>query len=149
MMTKEIKGSRNYSATVIRVPKVRKAENSDRLYIVEALGMSCLVDSSWIAREGELALIFPAEVQLSHTYCSYNNLYREKELNDNTKESGYIEKNRRVRAMKLRGNVSNGLVMPLSSLYAIGDTDNLREGDVFDTFTNVEICRKYEIPTKP
>lgn len=150
-MTIEIKGSRNYSATVIRVPKVRKAENSDRLYIVDALGMTAIVDDSWIAREGDLALIFPAEVQLSHDYTAGNNLYRESELNQDQTEAGYIEKNRRVRAMKLRGNISNGLVLPLNSLSYIptmvGSIDSLTEGDVFDTIDGGEICRKYVVPT--
>ena len=54
-MTIEIKGLRNYSATVIKVPAVRKAENSDRLYVIDALGMTAIVDESWIAREGDLA----------------------------------------------------------------------------------------------
>lgn len=153
-MTLSIERSRNYSATVIRVPKVRKAPNSDNLYILEALGMSCLVDSSWIAREGELALIFPAEVQLSHEYTAANGLYRQSlELNTNRADSGYLEKSRRVRSMKLRGNISNGLVLPLNSLSHIptmvGTIDGLTEGDVFDTIDGGEICRKYEIPVKP
>lgn len=148
-MAIEIKGTRNYSATVIRVPKVRKAENSDNLYIVDALGMTAIVDSSWIEREGELALIFPAEVQLMHDYCVYNNLYRDYTLNANAADSGYLETNRRVRAMKLRGNISNGLVMPVDSLgYLVDPSTTLTEGDVFDTFGGHEICRKYVIPVK-
>lgn len=146
-MSIEIKGSKNYSATVIRVPKVRKAENSDRLYIIDALGMTAIVDDSWIAREGELALLFPAEVQLSHDYASNNNLYRDPMLNADNPATGYLEANRRVRAMKLRGNISNGLVMPLSSLDPVNQRE-LKEGDVFDTIDGVEICRKYVIPTK-
>lgn len=157
-MTISIEGLRNYSATVIRVPKVRKAENSDRLYIVDALGMTAIVDESWIAREGELALLFPAEVQLSHEYAAANGLYRQSlELNNNREDNGYLEANRRVRALKLRGNISNGLVLPLTSLSELGRTSAtpaalnliLNEGDVFDTFNGEEICRKYEIPDKP
>lgn len=147
-MSISIEGLRNYSATVIRVPKVRKAENSDRLYIVDALGMTAIVDDSWIAREGELALLFPAEVQLSHDYAAANGLYRQTlELNNNREDSGYLEKSRRVRAMKLRGNISNGLVMPMSSLRNYNDY--FQVGDVFDTIDGQEICRKYEIPVKP
>lgn len=146
-MTIEIVGTKNYSATVIRVPKVRKAENSDRLYIIDSMGMTAIVDDSWIAREGELALIFPAEVQLSHEYAAANGLYRQTlELNNNREDSGYLEKSRRVRAMKLRGNISNGLVMPMSSLRNYNDY--FQVGDVFDTIDGQEICRKYTIPVK-
>ncbi len=146
-MTISTSGSRNYSATVIRVPKVRKAENSDRLYIIDVMGMTAIVDDSWIAREGELALLFPAEVQLEPGYMKANNLYRDKELNDDTTQSGYIDTNRRVRAMKLRGNISNGLVMPLHSLYQI-EHSALHEGDVFDTINGYTVCRKYVVPVK-
>lgn len=144
-MTIEIKGTRNYSATVIRVPKVRKAENSDRLYIIDVMGMTAIVDDSWVGREGELAVVFPAEVQLSHDFCRDNNLYRERELNKDTSEAGYLDTNRRVRALKLRGNISNGLVLPLSAIkYPIFP----EEGLVFDTIGGNEICRKYVVPVK-
>ena len=146
-MTIEINGTRNYSATVIRVPKVRKAENSDRLYIIDVKGITAIVGDSWIAREGELALLFPAEVQLEPGYMKANNLYRDKELNDDTTQSGYIDTNRRVRAMKLRGNISNGLVMPISSIW-FASTAELSEGDVFDTIDGYAICRKYVVPVK-
>lgn len=149
-MSFEIKGTRNYSATVIRVPKVRKAQNSDNLYIVDALGMTAIVDKSWIEREGELALLFPAEVRLSQEFAAANGLYKQSlELNTNREASGYIEKSSRVKALKLRGNISNGLVLPLTSLSAIGVGDNyLSEGDVFDTIVGKEICRKYVVESK-
>lgn len=147
-MTISISGSRNYSATVIRVPKVRKAENSDRLYIIDVMGMTAIVGDSWIAREGELALLFPAEVQLSENYTASNNLYRDNIMNIDQSQRGYIDANRRVRAMKLRGNISNGLVMPLDSLYRFALYEDLSEGDVFDTIDGVEICRKYVVPVK-
>lgn len=146
-MTIEIKGTRNYSATVIRVPAVRKAENSDRLYIIDVMGITAIVDDSWIAREGELALLFPAEVQLEPGFMKANNLYRDKELNDDQTQAGYIDTNRRVRAMKLRGNISNGLVMPMSSIW-FASTAELSDGDVFDTIDGYAICQKYVVPVK-
>lgn len=149
-MSISIEGSRNYSATVIRVPKVRKAENSDRLYIIDALGMTAIVDDSWIAREGEIAILFPAEVKLEPGYMKANNLYRDKELNDDQTQAGYIDTNRRVRAMKLRGNISNGLVMPLDSitLFEAYPETQVNEGDVFDTINGYAVCRKYVVPVK-
>lgn len=154
-MSISISGTRNYSATVIKVPKVRKAENSDRLYIIDALGMTAIVDESWVAREGELALIFPAEVQLSLPFAAYNNLHRHPALNLDPSVAGYLEDSRRVKALKLRGNISNGLVLPLDSLGPVMDKADVywsrgvfEEGQVFDTFAGEEICRKYVIETK-
>ena len=154
-MTVEIIGTRNYSATVIRVPELRKAQNSDRLYIIDKLGMTAIVDASWLDKVGELALIFPAEVQLSENYASRNNLYRHSELNVDHSQVGYLEDNRRVRALKLRGNISNALVLPLHSLNIGADkfvlsfeASYFSEGDVFDTVDGVELCRKYVVETK-
>lgn len=49
--------------------------------------------------------------------------------------------------MKLRGNISNGLVLPVSSIW-FADTSGLVEGDVFDTIGGYSVCRKYVIPVK-
>ena len=49
--------------------------------------------------------------------------------------------------MKLRGNISNGLVMPMSSIW-FASTAELSEGDVFDTIDGYAICRKYVVPVK-
>ena len=148
-MTLEIVGTRNYSATVIRVPELRKAQNSDRLYSIDKLGMTAIVDASWLDKVGELALIFPAEVQISHLFAQRNNLFRHSELNDDVSQAGYLEDNRRVRALKLRGNISNALVLPLSSVgYLRAGVVPINEGDVFDTIAGEEICRKYVIETK-
>jgi hypothetical protein len=64
------------------------------------LGLQALVSKDY--KEGDLYVIFPAEVQLSHEFCSNNNLYRHSELNANPEAKGYIEDNRRVKAVKLR-----------------------------------------------
>lgn len=147
----EIKGTRNYSATVIQVPELRKAENSDKLYIIDKLGITAIVDESWKDRVGELVLMFPAEVQLSKEFARENNLHRHSELNADPTKSGYLEDNRRVRALKLRGNISNGLVLPVSSvshMFVGGGGHIFREGDVFDTVNGKEICRKYVIEEK-
>lgn len=154
-MSIEIKGTKNYSATVIRVPELRKAENSDKLYIIDKLGMTSIVDESWKDKVGELALLFPAEVQLSEEFTRSNNLYRHSEKNADRSKTGYLDDNRRVRALKLRGNISNGLALPLDSLGPVMDKvdlywsrDVFEEGMVFDTFGGHQICRKYVIEEK-
>lgn len=144
-MTIEIKGSRNYSAVVITVPELNKVENSDFLYTIDMLGITAIVDASWRDRVGELALLFPAEVQLSHDFAQTCNLYSDPTMNLDNGAKGYLGKNRRVRAIKLRGKISNGLVLPLDSVP--GD-EWLQDGDVFDTIDGREICRKYVVPVK-
>jgi hypothetical protein len=137
----EIKDSANYAAVVVRVPEPFKLPNSDRLYGVGIFGYTVVVDTSWVAREGELAVFFPAEAQLAEWFTSEANLFRHNERNKDQTESGYLEDNRRVRALKLRGTVSNGLLLPISVLGKAG----FAEGDTFDTIDGVEYCRKYRI----
>lgn len=147
-MTIEVKNSRNYSATVIRVPELRKAQNSDNLYVIDKLGITAIVDGSWLDRVGELALLFPAEVQLAGDILYENNMYSNQERNKNQAAKGYVDKNQRVRAIKLRGNISNGLALPMSALEFRDSNYAAVEGDVFDTLDGVTVCRKYEIETK-
>lgn len=149
-MTIEIKGSRNYSATVIKVPELNKVENSDFLYTIDILGITAIVDASWKDRVGEAALLFPAEVQLDHYFCRFNSLYSSPEMNLNPDGKGYIGKNRRVRSIKLRGTISNGLVLPIDSILCFGDVSSvtLREGDVFDTIGGHTLCEKYVVEQK-
>ena len=146
-MTHSVKNEINYAAMVIEVPELRKAQNSDRLHILTAQGINVVVSDEWVGREGTKAILFPSESQLSEMYCRTNNLYRDNVKNINPEESGYIEDNRRVRAIKLRGNISNGMAMPIESLEGFGNYSDLKVGDVFDTLNGHELVRKYLPPS--
>lgn len=147
-MTVELKGNLNYAATVIEVPKLHKLPNSDRLYGYELFGYSGVADVSWLEREGEKAVVFVAETQISDKLAKAANLYRHKELNADPTEAGYLEDNRRVRAIRLRGNHSNLLMLPAEKVAkAFGVGVAQLEGS-FDTIKGEEVCRKYEVPIK-
>lgn len=138
----------NYAATVVRIPALVELEGLDNLYGVPTLGHQALTQRVG-AELGQLRVAFTAETQLSHEYASKNNLYRESELNAENTETGYLEKNRRIRALKLRGHRSDALLMPLDSLAYTGiNTAALQEGDTFDTLVDSPICNKYELPVK-
>ena len=145
-MKLEIKDSENYAASIIRVPKPHKLTNSDRLYGITVFGMTAVVNDAWQDKEGDLAVFFPTECQISDAFASHANLYRHSELNADPNEVGYLEDSRRVRALKLRGNVSNGLIIPLYVLEMfVGDSVCFIEGDTFDAVGGVEVCRKYRL----
>lgn len=137
--------NQNYAATVVRVKTLVPLPNADRLAGMPMFGLQAIV--SLDIKEGDLGLLFPAECQLSEEYTRLNNLHRHSDLNEDKSISGYLEDNRRVRAIKLRGNRSDALFMPISSLAYLGDID-LKEGDTFDRIGDHEICRKYTVPTK-
>lgn len=140
--------NKSYAAAVVRVPATLPLAGLDRLVGVPVLGHQALTQKDGAA-VSDLKIVFTAETQLSHEYCKANNLYRDATLNADIREVGYIETNRRIKALKLRGHRSDALLMPLESLAYTGiDPADLREGDVFDVANGQAICCKYEVAKK-
>lgn len=130
-----------YRAYVTKVKNVRPAENADRLNLCEAFGNTVVVDKD--VNENDLYIYFPCDGQLSLEFCLNNNLLRK--LPDGTPSSGYMDPDKRnIIAIKLRGNKSDGLVLPLSCVSYTGILLNeLTEGFAFTTLNGHEICKKY------
>lgn len=140
--------NKNYAAQVVRVPATVSLNGLDNLVGVPILGHQALTQKNGVV-VGDLKVALTAETQVSHEYAAANDLYRDSTLNSDPTAKGYLEANRRIRALKLKGHRSDALLMPLESLAFTGvDPSQLREGDTFDTLTGIEICRKYEIPVK-
>lgn len=93
-------------------------------------------------KDGEIGLLFPEGLQLSEEFARANDLVRRKN-EDGTYSGGFFEENRRVRAQKFRGEVSDAFWIPLQSLASFGDFSKLREGDLLDEFSGVKLCQKY------
>ena len=137
----------NYVATVVRVAEgdLYKLEGLDNLRGYSKFGMQALVSKD---TEPGLYILFSTEVQLSHDFAAANNLYRDATLNRAQDKTGYLDPNRRVKAIKLRQNRSESLLMPLASLSHMlneRDLSSLKEGDVFDSIDGIEVCRKYVV----
>ncbi|MFC3504487.1 RNA ligase family protein [Micromonospora krabiensis] len=132
----------NYAATVVRVRHINQLANCDNVVGVPLLGYQAIVSKD--VQVGDLGMVFTAETQLSLGYASANNLHRHENLNEDPSKKGYLEDNRRVKALRFRGHRSDALFMPLSSLSGFySEWDQLQEGDTFDQLDGVEICRKY------
>lgn len=130
-----------YRAYVTKVKNIRPAENANRLNLCEAFGNTVVVDKN--VNENDLYIYFPCDGQLSLEFCLNNNLLRK--LPDGTPSSGYMDPDKRnVIAIKLRGNKSDGLVLPLNCVSYTGVLLNeLTEGFAFTTLNGHEICKKY------
>ena len=135
-----------YRAYVTRVTNIRPAENADRLNACEVFGNTTIIDKS--ITEDDTIVYFPSDGQISVEFGEKNNLFRRKDDAGNN-VGGFIDPvKRNITAIRLRGNRSDGLVLPLSCLnycYAHGDASiELRVGDVIDGCVNGhEICQKY------
>lgn len=135
----------NYAATIIAVRAVLDLPKSDRIVGVPVFGFQAITSKA-DTKVGDLRVLFTAETQLSTEYAAANNLHRHSDRNADPSIVGYLEDTRRVKALRLRGNVSNALLMPLSSLAFTGaDVTQLKAGDTFDSLNGVEICRKYQL----
>lgn len=138
----------NYAATVFRVGTPVTLAGLDNLDGIPTFGHQALTQKGKAV--GDLVIAFTAETALSGEYAAANDLYRESELNADPLAKGYLEKNGRIRAIRLRGHTSNALLMPLSSVEYTGvDWLKFQEGDTFDQLNGHPICEKYIVPVKP
>lgn len=130
-----------YKAYVTELKNVRKHPNADRLLLGDCFGNTVCVNLDYV--EGQIGVYFPTDGQLSVEFADANNLVRKKDENNNN-VGGYMDPDKRnVKAIKLRGEKSDGLFLPLHCLEPFGDITQLRVGDTIDVFNGHEICKKY------
>ncbi len=137
----------NYAPTVIRIGEHIHYDNMDNLVGINHNGLVALVpkgDPNYAT--DQLALFVPAGAQISQYFTQKLNLYRDITKNaDSTATPGYLEPNRRIKALRLRGVVSSGLVLPISFF----TKEILEPGTQFDTINGEEFSRKYIVPSTP
>ena len=130
-----------YNAYVTRIKNLRKHPNADRLQLGECFGNTVCVSLEYA--DNQLGVYFPCDGQLSVEFAEANNLLRKKDDAGNNC-GGYMDPSKRnVTAIRLRGEKSDGLFLPLTCLESFGDVSTLKEGDVINTFNGHEICCKY------
>lgn len=134
-----------YSAFVTRIKNLRKHTNADRLMCGECFGNTVIVGLD--IQPNELGVYFPVDGKLGVEFAQKHDLLRRKDENGNP-AGGYLDPEKRnIKALTLRGEKSDGLFMPLSSLADFTDISELKEGDTITVLNGVTICEKY-IPNK-
>lgn len=130
-----------YCAYITTLKNLRKHDNADRLQCCEIFGNNVIVDLSYQA--GDKVIYFPVDGQLSEEFARENDLVRRKDENGNP-AGGYLDPEKRnIKALKLRGEKSDGLVMPVRVLEKYTDISKLNDGDQITVLNGVEICKKY------
>jgi len=141
-----------YKAYVVKVEQLRKHTNADRLQIATFFGNDTIVDLN--VKVGDWGVYFPSDGQLSERFCQVNNLVRRKDENGN-EVGGYLDPvKRNIKPLKLRGEKSDGLYLPITCLTDFCAISDLKPGDTIDVVNGEEICRKYiprqsRMPGKP
>ena len=131
-----------YCGYITTLKNVRSHPNADKMKLADCFGNTVCVGLD--AAEGEIVIYFPVEGQLSVEYCAQNDLVRRKDESGNS-VGGYLDPEKRnIKAIKLRGEKSDGLTMPLSSLAYTGvNFDEINVGDTITIVNGHEICQKY------
>lgn len=130
-----------YAAYITTIKELRKHTNADRLQIATVFGNDVIVDLSY--QIGQRVVYFPSDGQLSEEFATANNLVRKKDENGN-EVGGYLDPvKRNITAIKLRGEKSDGLILPLRVLEPYTDINGLKDGDQITVLNGHEICKKY------
>jgi len=132
-------------AVITTVSNVRPHPNADRLQLATCIGNQIVVGLD--TREGDVGVYFNCDLQLSEEYATKNDLIRRKDESGNM-AGGMFDANRRVRAQKLRGAISDGYFTTLDSVaFATGgslsDLEKQDEGFAFNEYNGVPVCNKY------
>lgn len=129
----------SYAAIIARI-RTRPFPNADRLLLGDVEGHQVVVGKD--TQDGELGIFFPEGGQLSEAFVEANKLHK--------KDGGMFDDKRRVKAIRLRGEMSEGLWVPLSYLCHAADCSlvhaAMNEGEQLTEFKGIEICRKYITP---
>lgn len=136
----------SYSGYITNLKNVRKHSNADRLQVAEVFGNFVIIGMDM--KEGDTVLYLPTDGRVSVEFAEANNLLRKKDENGNN-VGGYLDDRRHISSLKLRGERSDGIVLPISSLSQFGNISHLKEGDTITTFNGILICEKYIPYRKP
>ena len=151
-LIKSKKASENYLSKIVNITTFRTHSDPEvtRLKCCTIDGFNIITG---IDSQPGLYVYFPALSCINEDFLSYANLYRHKELNKDPEQSGMFEDNGRVKAIKLRGELSEGFILPVTVLenYIVSVTnkelENVKEGTEFDAISDGDkefwISKKY------
>lgn len=147
-MNLSIKGNGNYAAKVFKLSALHPIPKADK--IARAIIDGNNVITGVTAQIGALYIYFPLECAINSQYLSYSNSFAHAELNADKSKKGFFGDQGRVRAVKLRGERSEGYIVPVSDLVtwlnSAGkpiDAAEFTEGKEFDHVDEIKICEKY------
>ena len=104
-----------YFALVTNIENVHKDENSDRLYLGECFREGVIVGPDM--QTGDKVVYLPTDGKIEHWFGDKLALFRHNE--DGSPGGGYVDDNGHIKAIKLRGNQSSGVVIKYERIVEI------------------------------
>lgn len=109
------KSNVNYLAKIVRINQFKPHTDPEvtrlKCCTIDGFNIICGIDS-----EPGLYVYFPTACCLNPDFLRFANLYRHKEHNADPEQSGMFEDNGRVKAIRLRGELSEGFILPVVML---------------------------------
>ena len=146
----------NYLAKIIDIQNFTPHPDPEttKLKLAHVDGFNIVVG---IDSEPGIYVYFPTSCEINPQLLAYGNLYRHTEKNNKPEaKAGFFEDNGRVKAIKLRGIVSEGFLMDwtLFHNFIVENTNKEIEPDINTEFDSIEdsgksfwICKKYIVQT--
>lgn len=130
-----------YTGFVVKIDNLEKHPNADRLQITKIFGDSIIVGLD--VKLGDLGIYFPIGGQLSAEFCDENHLCRKN--SQGFADTGYLDGDKRnIKAIRLRGEKSEGLYLPISCVEYLGVSFSDQDvGICIHDLQGKEICKKY------
>ena len=126
-----------YSGIVVTVKKLRRHQKSDRLQCTSFHGYHVIVDET--CKIGQRMVFFPVGGQLDEKFVKEIHLLRGDEV-VNPIGCHLDPEKRKITVMKLHGELSEGLALPIEVLGKYTDIDSLKEGDRIFNLNGHAIC---------
>ena len=101
------RASINYLSKIVNITTFRTHPNAEKLKCCTIDGFNIITG---IDAQPGLYVYFPALSCINGDFLRFANLYRHKELNNDPEQSGMFDDNGRVKAIKLRGELSEGFI---------------------------------------
>lgn len=146
----------NYLAKIIDIQSftLHPDPETTKLKLAHVDGFNIVVG---IDSEPGIYIYFPTSCEINPQLLAYGNLYRHTEKNNKPEaKAGFFEDNGRVKAIKLRGVVSEGFLMDwtLFHNFIVENTNKEIDPDINTEFDSIEdsgksfwICKKYIVQT--
>ena len=143
------KANENYLTKIVKISNVQPHPNADKLLMTTIDGNTVVTGTK--LKVDDVVVYFPLESIISNKFLSYTNSYEAKEMNANKEVKGFFPKTSRVRAVKLRGILSNGYIVPINVFLEWLSTetsttvafDNTMINKEFDYYDQTFISKKY------
>jgi len=147
----------NNMAFVAKIGDIREIPGADKIVsakvFLEGVPQTTVVVGKDM-EDGESVVYFDSNLCLTQEFIERLDFEDSDYGKDGFRSIGaYLGKNNRVKAIKLRGCISNGLVIKASRLFSFFNSldkarKTLVDGYAFDTLEGFSVCKKYEIPVQ-